>query len=71
MTSKTYQMEAFSCPNCSAKIDTMLKKTAGVQEADVHFESAIVRVTFDEAIISAEDIKKKIGKFGYAVLSEE
>ena len=48
MTNKTYQLEAVSCPSCILKIEGMLKKTKGVKEYDVLFNSSRVKVTFDE-----------------------
>ena len=42
MTKKTYQLETLSCPTCAGKIETMLKKTTGVAEAEVAFISSKV-----------------------------
>ncbi|OQB25611.1 MAG: Copper chaperone CopZ [Firmicutes bacterium ADurb.Bin182] len=71
MTKKTYQLETVSCPSCIAKIQGMLKKTAGVTESEVLFNTSRVKATFDENVISSEDIKAKIEILGYKVLSEK
>ena len=71
MTKKTYQLETVACPSCVAKIDGMLKKVVGVTESEVLFNSSRVKVSFDENIITSEDIKGKIAKLGYQVLSEK
>lgn len=71
MAKKTYQLETVSCPSCIAKIEGMLKKTEGISNYEVLFNSSRVKVSFDEKDITSEKIKEKIGKLGYAVLSEK
>lgn len=69
MTSKTLQLETLSCPSCMAKIEGMLKKTKGIDQSEVLFNSSRVKLTFDEAAISLDDIKARIEGLGYQVLS--
>lgn len=69
MTNKTLQLETFACPSCVTKIETVLKKTKGVQDSEVLFNSSRVKVAFDEAAINVDDIKGKIEGLGYKVLS--
>jgi len=71
MTTKTYQLETVSCPSCIAKIEGMLKKTIGVKTSEVLFNSSRVKVAFDEGVIASEEIREKINKMGYQVLSEK
>ena len=71
MKKTTYQLETLACPSCSAKIGAMLKKTPGIEESQVLFNSSRVKVSFDETIISSDDIKSKLDKFGYPVISEK
>lgn len=71
MTSKIYQLETIACSNCAAKIEKVLKKTAGIAQSEVLFNSSRVKVTFDENVISSEDIKKRIKDLGYEVLGEK
>jgi copper chaperone CopZ len=71
MITKTYQLEQLVCPSCSAKIQGMLKKTDGVNESEVLFNSSRVRVSFDENKIDSESIKNKIYKLGFEVLGEK
>ncbi|HBR03667.1 MAG TPA: heavy metal-binding protein [Ruminiclostridium sp.] len=70
MTTKTYQLETVSCPSCIAKIEGMLKKTKGIKESEVLFNTSRVKTTFDENVIDSEAIRSKIGQLGYKVLSE-
>ena len=65
----TIQLETLSCPTCATKIESVLKKTAGVKEPSVLFNSARVKLTYDDQVINEEGIKKVISKLGYASLS--
>ncbi len=69
MTTKTYQLATLTCPSCVAKIEGMLKKTTGVKESEVLFNTSRVRVSFDENILDAETIRTNITKLGFQVLS--
>lgn len=69
MTKKTYQLETLACPTCVTKIETVLKKTAGVDQSEVLFNSSRVKVSFDEATIDSEAIKGRIEDLGYKVVS--
>lgn len=71
MTMKTYQLETVSCPSCIAKIEGALKKTAGITQSEVLFNSSRVKVAYDEDLVSSEKIKSKIENLGYKVLSEK
>ena len=71
MIKKTYQLETLTCPSCMAKIDGMLKRTEGIVESEVLFNSSRVKVSYDEAKLDSEAIKQRIGSLGYAVLSEK
>lgn len=69
MTKKTYQLETLACPTCVTKIETVLKKTAGIDQSEVLFNSSRVKVNFDETAIDSDAIKNKIEGLGYKVLS--
>ena len=71
MTNKTYQMETISCPSCIAKIEGALKKVSGIAQYEVLFNTSRVKVSFDESIVSSEEIKGRIEKLGYNILSEK
>lgn len=70
MTKKIYQLETVSCPSCIAKIEGMLKRTAGIESSEVSFNTSRVKVSFDENVITSDDIKDKINNLGYKVLGE-
>lgn len=71
MTTKTFQLSTFTCPSCTMKIEGALKKTKGVKDYDVLFNSSRVKVTFDEGIVESEDIVLVLERLGYEVLGEK
>lgn len=71
MMNTTYQLETVSCPSCIVKIEGALKKTAGVTQSEVLFNSSRVKVAYDEKLVSSDNLKGKISKLGYKVLSEK
>lgn len=71
MTTKTYQLETLTCPSCMAKIQGVLRRTEGIKEAEVLFNSSKAKVAFDEGVVNSEEIKKTIEALGYKVLGEK
>jgi len=71
MKETSFQLETLSCPSCMAKIEGMLKKTPGVKESEVLFNSSRVKVKFDEAVVDSQTIKNGIGSLGFVVLGEK
>jgi len=71
MKEKIYTLETLTCPSCVAKIGGMLKKTDGVKESEVLFNTSRVKVTFEEATIDADAIRAKIEGLGYTVLGSK
>jgi copper chaperone CopZ len=69
MEHRTLQLETLSCPTCAAKIQQALKKTHGVDEAQVLFNSSRVKLSFDESVVNDQEISSVIARLGYRVLS--
>jgi copper chaperone len=69
MKKVTLQLETLSCPACAAKVQAVLKKSKGVKESEVLFNSSRVKVSYDAEVINLEEIKGKISKLGYSTLS--
>ena len=70
MTTKTYQLATLTCPSCMAKIEGALRKTVGVQEAEVLFNSSRAKVSFDEGMVESAAIRKTIESLGFKVEGE-
>ncbi|MGI6149081.1 MAG: metal-binding protein [Firmicutes bacterium] len=69
MKSATIQLEALTCPSCLQKIESAVKSVGGVVQDSVKvmFNASKVKLNFDEATVSIEDIEKAIAKVGYEV----
>lgn len=62
-----FQLETLTCPSCITKIENVLSKQAGVENAKVLFNSSKVKVSYDEEQVSSEQLSKLIEKVGYPV----
>lgn len=69
MKKAVFQLETLTCPSCVKKIEGVLGRQEGVEEAKVLFNSSKVRARYNEEVVSAEQLKETIIKLGYPVLS--
>ena len=67
--SERLRIGGMSCAACKDKIERKLRNTAGVNSAQVNFNTASVDISYDPAIVSHKDIEQVIEKLGYQVLS--
>ncbi len=68
MVTKTFQLETLTCPSCSMKIEGAIKRMDGIEKIEVLFNSSRVRVSFDETVQNADEIKNTIETVGFKVL---
>lgn len=71
MKTVKFQTEELTCPSCVKKIEGVLSKQEGVSEVKVLFNSSKVKVTFDENLVTAENLASTIKKLGYQVLKSK
>ena len=69
MKTAKFQLETLTCPTCVNKIEGVLSKESGVEEAKVLFNSSKVKVTYDEDKVTSGELSALIQKLGYPVLS--
>lgn len=64
------QLETLTCPSCLEKIEKGVKSLEGVDKDSVKvlFNSAKVKLNFDDKVIEPKDIENKISSLGYEVL---
>ncbi len=65
--SKTYKIKGMHCASCAGIIEKTFRKTDGVSSADVNYGTEAVKVSFDEAKTSAQNLSQKIEKLGYSL----
>ncbi|MEK4701360.1 cation transporter [Solibacillus sp. FSL R7-0668] len=70
MQKATIQLETLSCPSCLQKIESAVKKVAGVEEESVKvlFNASKVKLNFDSAAVAIEKIEKAIEALGYPII---
>lgn len=73
MKSATIQLETLACPSCMLKIEAAVKGLDGIEKdsATVSFNTSKVKLNFDEAKLSIEDIEGAITKLGYEVIKSK
>lgn len=67
----TLQLTDLACPSCAQKIGEVLGKQKGIARAEVLFTTSKVKVEYDPAAISVEDMEKVIARLGYRVVRRQ
>jgi copper chaperone CopZ len=60
-------LENLSCPDCAAKIGTVLKHSKGVSGVEVLYTTSKVRIVYDPVLTKVENFVKIIEDIGYGV----
>lgn len=66
-----FQLEPLTCPTCVRKIEGALGKMDGIEDSRVLFNSSKVKLKLDESETKPEDVKERIEKLGFDVLSHK
>lgn len=64
---KSLKITGMTCSACSARIERTLNKLEGINEAKVNFATEKLYVTFNEKVLSEENIISAIKKAGYGI----
>src|SRR5690625_4124182 len=65
----TMDITGMTCAACSSRVEKVLNRTDGV-EANVNLTTEKASIQYDPAIISIDEIEKKIERVGYSVAVE-
>ena len=65
MKTDMFDIRGMTCSVCSRRVYKSVSNLAGVSEANVNFLKNSMRVTFDDAVLSAADIVAAVTKAGY------
>jgi Cu2+-exporting ATPase len=62
---QTFPLKGMSCAGCAQSIESILKSSEGVKEANVNFASNTVLVSYDSSVTKAENLQKAVVGIGY------
>ncbi len=71
MVSKAFKIDGMTCSACANRVERVIKKLEGVEEAGVNFATETLNMKYDEKKLSADDIEAAIQKVGYKVHKNE
>ena len=71
MVSKAFKIDGMTCSACANRVERVIKKLEGVEEAGVNFATETLNMKYDEKKLSAADIEAAIQKAGYKVHKNE
>lgn len=70
-TTKTLQVNGMTCTACANAVERNLNKLDGVEKANVNFATEKLTISYDEDIVTKEDIFKRVEKLGYSLQEED
>ena len=65
-----YPVAGMSCASCVAHVQSALRKTAGVAEADVNYADSTARVLYDESAVSESVLREAVRAAGYDLVCD-
>lgn len=67
MSNKIFKVKGMDCVSCANIVEKTLKKTLGVQSAEVNYGTETVKVSFDDSKTDHEHLSKQIEPLGYSL----
>ncbi len=67
MNKKALKIEGMTCSACANRVERVIRKLDGVDNANVNFATETLSVEFDETKLSNENIEAAVVKAGYSV----
>ena len=61
-------VEGMTCASCAARVEKILDRQAGVENARVNLASNRATVLFDPETVSLDDLEKAVGRIGYHIV---
>ncbi|MGL5379522.1 heavy metal translocating P-type ATPase [Clostridium sp.] len=65
--SKSFKIDGMTCSACANRVERVMKKLDGVEEANVNFATETLSIKFDEEKVNTALIEEKVEKSGYKV----
>ncbi len=67
MTTETFPIIGMHCASCAGIIEKTLKKTTGVESAEVNYGTETAKITFDNSKTKIQTLSKQIEPLGYSI----
>ncbi len=71
MINQKIKVKGMHCASCSVMIEKELKKSEGVQSAEVNYATESAKISYDESKTNPHQLSKEIEKLGYSLLIPE
>jgi P-type Cu2+ transporter len=68
LKTSTFPLKGMSCAGCAQSIESALKSSEGVKEANVNFASNTVLVSYDSSVTDPEKLQKAVAGIGYELI---
>ena len=68
---ENFQVKGMHCASCAGIIERTLKKTKGIQSAEVNYGTETAKITYSESETSPDNIAKQIEPLGYSIIQNE
>ena len=68
--SYSFKIQGMSCNSCANRIEKIIKKEEGIIEANVNFATEKLSISFNENIISINEIRKVVEDAGFKLFIE-
>lgn len=69
MTTKTLNIEGMTCASCAQTVEKATRNLKGVQEANVNLATEKLNISYDESLLSVEEIQSAVAQVGYKALT--
>lgn len=65
MITEKYKITGMSCAACSSAVERVTRKMTGVQESFVNLTTGLMTITYDETMLTGDDIIRKVQRAGF------
>lgn len=67
MIKEIYLVEGMTCAACSASVERVTRRLAGVQESSVNLTTKQLTIIYDESKVTSDQIMEKVRKAGFGI----
>src|SRR5574344_338874 len=71
LSNKIFPLTGMHCASCANNIERALRKMDGVETVSVNLASSLLNISFNQEIITPEQMMKKVQSIGYDMIIEE